>query len=155
MPTKKVATKKVTAKVAKKAVKKTAAKVAKKPAAKKAPAKKAVKKVAAKKTPSKRLAKKQTPKTAFANKELQYANDSTCFWLTDGQILDSLLALRDALETMDTEVYRYHVSTDRNDFSDWVGAVLCDEECAKALEKAKTPKSAKTVVVRHLKYYVL
>jgi hypothetical protein len=75
--------------------------------------------------------------------------------MTDGQVLNSLLALRDALDRMSEEVYSYHVQSDKNDFANWVGAVLCDEGCAKDLEKAKTPKSAKTVVVKHLKYYVV
>jgi hypothetical protein len=112
-------------------------------------AKTAVKK-ATKKAPAKKTAVKKS-----AKKELQYADETKTFWLTDGQILNSLLALRDALDAMEDEVYQYHVKNEHNDFANWVGAVLCDEDCAKDLQKAKTPKSAKTIIVRHLKYYTV
>lgn len=132
MPTKKV-TKKA---VAKKTVKKKVAK-------------KAVKKVAKKitKKPTKKVAKKT------AKKPLVLANNETSFWVTNGQILNSLIALRDALDEMEKEVYSYHAGNAQNDFANWVSAVLADPVCASELQKAKTPKSAKTVVVRHLKLY--
>lgn len=130
MPTKnKAHSKSGTAAVEKAAPKKKTAKVAKK-AAKKAP-------------------KKQ------AKKALVYADNTTSFWVRDGQILNSLLALRDALALMQKETYVYHAEGDHNDFANWVEVVLCDDACAAELRAAKTPASAKTVVVRHLKYYAL
>jgi hypothetical protein len=161
MPTKKTVTKKAVKKApAKKAVKKAVVKkVAKKaPAkkvAKKAPEKKAVKKAPAKKVSSKVAKKVAKPKKTNSKKELTYANEHTSFWLTDGQILNSLLALSEALDSMSDDVFAYHVRDDSNDFANWVGAVLCDENCAKELEKATSPNKAKTVVVKHLKYYVV
>jgi hypothetical protein len=134
-PAKKAAAKKVakkaTKKVAKKTVKKTAKKVVKK-ATKKAPAKK-----------------------ASSKKDLVYADGSTAFWMTNGQILNSLVALRDALDEMEKTVYDYHAGGAHNDFANWVDTVLADAACARALEKARTPKSAKTVVVKHLKVYAV
>lgn len=109
--------------------------------AKKAPAKKAVKKTA-----------KKAPKKSV-KKDLVYAENQTSFWTTDGQILNSLVALRDAFESMQKEVYSHHVTKEKNDFSVWVETVLCDAECAASLQKAKTPKTAKTAVVKHLKMY--
>lgn len=122
-----------------------------KKATKKAPAKKkvAAKKVAKKTT--KKAAKKTTRKSS--KKALVYADDQQSFWMTDGQILNSLLALRDALAEMEKEVYEYHATGWQNDFAQWVDVVLCDSKCAADLAKAKTPKSARTVVVRHLKFY--
>lgn len=139
MPTKK-ATKKAPAK---KVAKKTAKKVTKK-VVKKVPAKKAVKK-----SPAKRNLAKKAP----TKKDLVFANEQTSFWVRNGQILNSLVALRDALDAMENEVYSYHAGGAHNDFANWVGAVLCDDKCANELEKAKTPRSAKTVVVRRLKFY--
>jgi hypothetical protein len=128
---------------------------AKKPAAKKV-AKKATKKVAKKavKKTIKKTAKKTTKK-ASSKKELVYADGSTAFWVTNGQVLDSLVALRDALDAMEKAVYEYHAGGAHNDFANWVDAVLADAKCAKDLEKAKTAKSAKTVVVKHLKVYAV
>jgi len=156
MPTKKTAKKPV----AKKAVKKTPTKkVAVKKAIKKTTAKKAVKKTTAKKTVKKLAVKKVVKKAATkkasmkVKKSLVYANEQTSFWLKNGQILNSLIALRDSLNEMENEVYLYHAKGTHNDFANWVGAVLADSKCASDLEKAKTRSSAKTVVVRHLKFY--
>ena len=124
--------------------------------AKKTPAKKVVKKVAkkvAKKATKKTTTKKIVKKAVITKKDLVYADNQTSFWVSNGQILNSLLALRDALAEMEKEVYAYHVNTDHNDFANWVEVVLCDNKCAKDLVKAKTPSSAKTVVVKHLKTY--
>ncbi len=110
--------------------------------------KKTTRKADVKKTPTKSVAK-----TANKKKELVVADQNTSFWVTNGQILNSLVALRDALDQMEKEVYLYHAGKVQNDFVNWVSAVLNDSACAKDLGKAKTPKSAKTVIVRHLKTY--
>ncbi len=139
--TKKVAKKSVVKKVAKKAVKKTAVKkVAKKPT------KKVAKKTA-------KTTKKVVTKRAKPSRNLVFANEQTCFWVTNGQILNSLVALRDALDEMEKEVYAYHAGNAHNDFANWVAVVLNDNDCAKDLEKAKTSRSAKTTIIRHLKTY--
>ena len=132
--------------------KKAATRSTAKKTAKKAAPKKAVKKVA-KKTTKKKAAPKKAAKKSSAKKDLVYAPDHASFWVTDGQVLNSLLALRDALDEMEKEVFSYHVSKEHNDFANWVDSVLYDAECAAALHKARTPKTARTVVVRHLKLY--
>jgi len=144
MPTK--TTKKPVAKkpAAKKSVRKA---VAKKPAAKKPAAKKA----AAKKTTTKKVPKKATKKASA--KQLVVAPEHESFWVTDGRILNSLIALHDTMNEIENETFGHHVNSEKNDFADWVELTLCDGDCAKDLRKAKTPKSAKSVVVRHLKYY--
>jgi nanoRNase/pAp phosphatase (c-di-AMP/oligoRNAs hydrolase) len=100
--------------------------------------------------------KKTTKKTTVAaRRPLTYASPTQAFWLTDGGILDSLVALRDALSGMKKTVYDHHVGKDKNDFADWVAIVLGDRACADDLRKAKTAAGAKTVVVRYLKSYTL
>jgi hypothetical protein len=148
--TKKIAKKKVLKKAAAKKVtpKKTIRKATtKKVTPKKTAAKKVVKKVVAKKGAKKTTSKKQ------AKKSLVLAPNEKSFWVTNGEVLNSLLALRDALDEMEKEVYSYHVSKEHSDFASWVDSVLCDKKCAAELKKAKTPDKAKTVVVRHLKVY--
>lgn len=110
----------------------------------------------AKKPVSKKVAvsKKGSNKKSRLGKQLIYADDIHSFWVSDGQILNSLLALQNALSNMDKTVYTYHVNKSRHDFAEWVKVVLCDEACAKDLQKAKTPTSAKLVVTRHLKSYL-
>ena len=137
----------------KKATKKTPAKraTAKKRVAKK-PAQKAAKKTARRTTPKKTAKKAAAKKT---KKSLVLADNQRSFWVANGQILNSLVALRDALAEMEKEVYSYHAGGAHNDFAIWVDTVLSDDQCARDLKKAKTPRSAKTVVVRHLKLYAV
>ncbi|MCA9357267.1 hypothetical protein H6784_01905 [Candidatus Nomurabacteria bacterium] len=144
MPTKKVQKKAVVKKVVKKAPAKKV--VAKKAVVEKAP----TKKVVAKKAPAKSPAKKGS-----AKKTLVYAPDQASFWVNDGQILNSLVALRDALDEMEKEVFLYHTAKEQNDFAEWVANVLSDINCAKELAKANTPDKAKTVVAKHLKLYAV
>jgi len=137
MPTKKAPTKKPV-------TKKTTTK--KKPAAKKTATKKpATKKATTKKTKS-TTAKKPT-------KDLLYASDEQSFWVTNGEILNSLMALHAALDDMPKDVFEFHATGPQNDFSVWVETVLCDADCAADLAKAKSQKSAKTTVAKHLKRY--
>ncbi|MEM9336822.1 MAG: hypothetical protein AAGA35_03135 [Patescibacteria group bacterium] len=139
-------------------VKKAAAKKspAKKAAAKKT-AKKAVKKVVAKKKPAKKVAKKaaakKSTKKTTTGRTLVYADQNNAFWANDGSVLTNLLELRDALKLMNEATFLHHVTKEKNDFADWVEAVLLDAECAAALRKSKKANTARTVVVRHIKLY--
>lgn len=99
------------------------------------------------------VAKKPAAKVPVAT--LTYANDEQSFWMANGEILNSLPALRDAFSTMSKETFSHHVGAGKHDFATWVDVVLADSACASDLRKAKTPASAHTVVVRHLKRYNL
>ena len=114
--------------------------------------KKIVKKTAVKKVvaSSKKTPVKATKKNS---KELMMADNDKSFWVSDGQILNNLLALHEALLKMDEEVFLHHVSDGKNDFADWVDLVLCDAECANELRKAKKQPKAVSVVAKHLKTY--
>lgn len=133
-------------------VKKVASKVvAKKAVVKKAVAKKSVsipvKNIATKKVTAKKAVK------AFAGKKLIEASNYNSFWMNDGQILNTLVALGYALKKMDTAVYKYHTANGRHDFANWVEDVLKDIDCATALRKNKTPKAAHATVVKSLETY--
>jgi len=145
MPTKKPVTKKSVKTIAKKAT------VKKNPVAKKTTVKK---KVTAKKTTTKKANK--TPKATAMKKpvkDLVFASDQESFWVQNGEVLNSLMALNDAFANMDKDIYQFHAHGDRNDFSVWVDTVLSDAACAADLKKAKTQKNARTIVVKHLKLY--
>lgn len=142
-------------------IKKTTKSSAKKVLVKKS-VKKTVVKKASKRTPPKKIISKKVKKVVkktskiknkLVKRDLVLASEGTAFWMKDGQILNSLLALNDALDEMEKEVYDYHSGGAQNDFAAWVSAVLCDGECADELEKVKTKGSAKKVVVKHLKLY--
>lgn len=146
------AAKKVAKTTAKKTVKKTTKKTTQKNS--KSVAKKAVKKTARKTSAAKKSPRTTTKKSA-TKKPLVTASNEQSFWVSDGQILNSLLALQVALDEMTKAVYEYHAFGNQNDFANWVEVVLCDQACANALRDMKTRRSAKTVVVTHLKLYAV
>lgn len=109
-----------------------------------------------KKAVTKKVVKKTTKSTSVNSeaKPLVLASNTESFWVTDGRILNSLMALHQALDSMEKQQFEYHVAKDRNDFAEWVNSVLCDSACAEDLRKAKTAKSARAVVTKHLKSYI-
>jgi len=147
-----------------KATTKASAKTTKKPVSKKSVTKKApLKKTLTKKTPVKKTVKvskataktkaKTTKTTKKTSKDLVYANNEQSFWLSDGQILNSLLALHEALQMMNDEVFFHHVGENKNDFAEWVDFVLCDGNCAVELRKADSKDKATKVVKKYLQTY--
>lgn len=169
----KKATTKSAAKTAKKKTAVSTKTAAKKSAAAKEAQKTSTKTTAKKKSGSTRASAGTTKKSATkkaaagstgtgvtrktrANREalpLRYADDAQSFWAVNGEVLNSLVALRDALERMDAKTFRYHVRDDQNDFALWVDEVLGDGTCAAELAHCTTPSKAKTVVVRRLRSY--
>lgn len=75
------------------------------------------------------------------------------FWVHDGAVLKNLSELEVALKTMKKGVFTHHVTKEKNDFASWVEFVLLDEQCALALRKAKTAKSAHEAVKTRLSSY--
>jgi hypothetical protein len=113
-------------------------------------------KTVAKKTVAKKsisAPKKTVAKKISTPKALVYAGNEQSFWVKNGEVLNNLAALYQAFANMDEEVFAYHVTKDKNDFSDWVEMVLCDDQCAKDLRKVKNPDKACVVVAKHLKKY--
>lgn len=125
------------------------------------PAKKITKKTSRKKVAQKATAKKATTRTTRKRapaspahvRALVCAKGEKCFWTTDGRVLKDLEQLHLAFGSMDDEVFLHHVTRDKNDFADWVEAVLQDAACAADLRRSRKASSAKTTVGRHLKHY--
>ena len=103
------------------------------------------KKKVAKKTPSSR---KNSSKKILITVTLEQ-----CFWINNGPILSNLRDLYNALKNISKDQFVYHAHGDNNDFALWVERMLLDEECAKALVKAKTQKIAAGKVSEVLKKY--
>lgn len=117
--------------------------------------KKPLKKAVAKKTSVRKTAapKKKAVSKKANFKALVCAVDGECFWSRDGQILQNLSDLSLAIGSMDDEIFLHHVSSEKNDFADWVEHVLQDSVCAEALRKAKKKAQAEKVVQLHLRKY--
>ncbi len=129
----------------------TSVPVSKKVAVKKAVAKKVVTKTAVKKAAPKKAAVKKAVVKKTDAKRLVVASDSESFWVTNGHVLNSLVALEMALKIMPKADYDYHISASGSDFADWVETVLMAPTCAVELRKAKTAKAAHLVVATYLK----
>ena len=114
-----------------------------------------VKTVAAKTTTKSAAHQKTTVskkvKTTAGSPRLVVASDSESFWVTDGQVLNSVIALESALVTMKKSVYDYHAIETGNHFADWVDTVLADTVLAQALRPLKTAKAARAIITKHLK----
>lgn len=92
---------------------------------------------------------------AVGPRALVEATADTCFWVNCGPVLKDLRELRDALQHSISEAqFAHHVGARKNDFANWVEAVLDDIACAKALRRAKTRVGALRAVERGLAAYV-
>jgi hypothetical protein len=105
------------------------------------------------KAKEKKAAKKVPRVTKKNNKPMVVAEGERGFWVKDGPILRDLLELRDAILSMTEEQFSHHTGQGRNDFSVWVCEVLCDDECAKNLLKAKTQAEAAKAVEKAVRAY--
>jgi hypothetical protein len=116
----------------------------KKPAKKRAPA-------AVKSTTRKSTTPRARRPAAAGPRALVVAPPEKRFWVNYGPILKDLHELGDALaHSISDAQFAYHVSAGRNDFANWVEAVLHDVACAKALQRAKTRVAALRAVKTHL-----
>ncbi|MFH1053191.1 MAG: hypothetical protein V1740_02125 [Candidatus Woesearchaeota archaeon] len=66
---------------------------------------------------------------------LKDVNPEKCFWINNGPVIRNIYELIIALKSVKKETFSYHVSRDKNDFSEWVKEVLKDNELAKDLLK--------------------
>lgn len=72
-----------------------------------------------------------------SSKKRKTAHGEQCFFVYNGPCLSSLEELKEALEYMSEEQIAHHTK-DGNHFADWVRDVLCDEDCAAALGRARS-----------------
>lgn len=71
------------------------------------------------------------------------------FVTLDGAKLKNMSDLAGNLEDMDDHVYKHHANEEKNDFSQWVGDVMEDEELSQALV-GQERKEAHVTVLKHM-----
>ena len=74
------------------------------------------------------------------------------FWCHDGRVVNNLDELIVALREMLEKTFRYHVTMDKNDFSNWVRDVIGDVTLARELLNAATPTIAAQKVETRLRW---
>lgn len=102
--------------------------------------------------PEKNTKPKESPKSKKTGKDDSGKDvKPDCYFLVvDGSTIKNLLELADALRTMSDDVFYYHVTNDRNDFSNWIRDVFEEKELAEELSKLHSKMEAQVAVLRHL-----
>ena len=101
----------------------------------------------AKKTTKKKVPSKKASKTLSINKKV---SDDKAFFLIDGTTIYSLKELVNVFDRMSDDIYYYHVTNDRNDFSNWVKDVIRDDKLAEQLIGAQGPMKAQCIILKYL-----
>lgn len=85
--------------------------------------------------------------------DLINANGSNAFWQRNGGALYNLKDLLKALKKMKEEDFNFHVNNGKNDYANWIGAVLMDKKLAGDIKKTKKLKTTIAKVEKRLKDY--
>jgi len=72
------------------------------------------------------------------------------FWFPNGRTVKNLDELAAALREVSEEIFRHHISKDKNDFSNWVRDVIGDVTLADQLRKAATQAATARTVKKRL-----
>jgi len=82
---------------------------------------------------------------------LQNVPEDKAFWCNDGRVIKNLPELASALKDMSDETFRHHVTTNKNDFGNWVKYVIGDEKLSVDLSRADSPHKAAKYVESRIK----
>jgi hypothetical protein len=81
-----------------------------------------------------------------AREKLSDVHPDFHFRVKDGSTVKSLHELEAKLKDMDDETFVHHVSDEKNDFKNWIEAIINDDKLAAKLAKHKTKKDIIKVV---------
>jgi len=73
------------------------------------------------------------------------------FWLSNGKSVKSLSELAAVLRKLDKKTIQHHVTSDRNDFVNWIRDVYKDRNLAERVMKAKTKVQMSNAILKSLK----
>lgn len=79
-------------------------------------------------------------------KRLKDVPSDKAFMVNQGGPIKSLYQLADAFEFMSLSSFKHHVSSTKNDFSNWVADVIDDSTLALKLKSLKTKKQMENAV---------
>jgi hypothetical protein len=90
--------------------------------------------------------------TEEATRRLGDVPDDKRFWCHDGRYIGNLRELRKALIDMSDETFHYHLSEERNDFSNWIKEVVGDQRLANELRKVRSRIQANKSVAERISF---
>jgi len=76
--------------------------------------------------------------------------DDKRFFCQDGRVIKNLTELVDCLTDMTEEVFYHHVTSEKNDFSNWIRDVFGDDKLAGEMSGIGTPREAARIVKARL-----
>jgi hypothetical protein len=79
------------------------------------------------------------------------SNPHLAFWFSNGVIVRSLRELAKALETLDNDVFHYHVNNDKNDIYNWVVDVFGDDVLAEKIRDETNRRELARKIRAHIK----
>lgn len=77
-------------------------------------------------------------------------DSSSFFYLSDGSVIKNIEGLSKILEKMSEEVFRNHVSGDKNDFSNWVSDIFNEKKLSEEIRYSKTPLEMSKIIKKSL-----
>ncbi|MBU0472184.1 MAG: hypothetical protein KKF89_01520 [Nanoarchaeota archaeon] len=94
-------------------------------------------------------------KVSTKKKGLKKAAPEVCFYMVEGTCCSDLCELSVAIDSLSDELFKHHVNDEKNDFANWIEAVMEDKELADALRQSKDKNRQVVeilkVVVKNLK----
>lgn len=90
-------------------------------------------------------------KTAKKNKSLFIEiSPEKYFVLCNGRTIKDYKELAALLETIEDDVFYYHVTSERNDFANWIRDVFGEEDLAEQIRHSKSRHEMMALLYKHL-----
>jgi hypothetical protein len=86
-----------------------------------------------------------------ADKVLMSAKGNKRFFCQDGQISKNLPELMNCLNRMTEDAFHHHVTSEKNDFSNWIRDVLGDSSLASDMKRASSTAEASRILAEKIK----
>ncbi|MEM4637428.1 MAG: hypothetical protein QXK76_00170 [Candidatus Woesearchaeota archaeon] len=74
------------------------------------------------------------------------------FILCDGRTIKDYMELATIIETINDDIFYYHVNSERNDFANWISDVFQDYDLADKIRNVKSRNEMMFVLYKHLFY---
>jgi hypothetical protein len=94
--------------------------------------------------------KKSSKGKKAVSKLLKDVKDDVCFCVIDGSTVKNIIELVDTLDRMSDDSYYYHVTNDKNDFSNWIREVFKEETLANEIAKIHNRLETEVAILRYL-----
>jgi hypothetical protein len=78
------------------------------------------------------------------------APETNYFVLCNGKPVKNVKELADLMETIEDQVFSFHVTPEKNDFATWVKDIFNDVELAEKLAGVKDKKNMQLVLYKHI-----